>query len=228
MKKIKLVLIAFSIGTGQVSFAQFGELRGTVTDSKTGLTIPGATVTYLLNGTPKGTITDEKGAYKIKPLVPGSYDLLFSFVTYKKQEIKSVLVSSEKTTYINVALEPDNDLPEIVINWEPPMIDPGITSSMTIITSEDIENSMNRDVVSRVANTAGVVQTEEGGSINIRGSRDNSTLYVVDGIKMTGPFSVPNSAIEEITVITGGIPAQYGDATGGVVLITTKSYRKRQ
>ncbi|HMT29915.1 MAG TPA: carboxypeptidase-like regulatory domain-containing protein [Bacteroidia bacterium] len=227
MKKIKIIIALLLFSIYSQSFAQFGEIRGKVTATGNGEVLAGATVSYFVNGNLKGVVTDEKGEYKIKPLVAGSYDLRFSFVTFKPYEVKSVAVSSENITYVDALLEPDNDLPEVVIKWEPPMIDPGNASNMTIISSEDIKYSVTRDVVSQVANTAGVVQTEEGGSLNIRGSRDNSTLYIVDGIKMTGPFSVPKSAIQEITVLTGGIPAQYGDATGGIVLITTKSYRKQ-
>ena len=32
----------------------------------------------------------------------------------------------------------------------------------------------------------------------------------------------PKSAIEEVAVITGGLPANYGDATGGIISITTR------
>ena len=35
-------------------------------------------------------------------------------------------------------------------------------------------------------------------------------------------MGVPTSAIEQITVVTGGLPAKYGDATGGVIEVTTK------
>jgi outer membrane cobalamin receptor len=108
------------------------------------------------------------------------------------------------------------------------MVDAGITPTMIVLDSDEIEHSVTRDVVDMVANTTGVYQKEEGGSINVRGARENSTIYVVDGIRMFGDFSLPRNAIEEITVITGGIPAQFGDATGGVVLITTKSYRNKR
>jgi hypothetical protein len=37
-----------------------------------------------------------------------------------------------------------------------------------------------------------------------------------------GNLGVPTSGIEQITVITGGVPAQYGDATGGIISVTTK------
>jgi outer membrane cobalamin receptor len=96
---------------------------------------------------------------------------------------------------------------------------------MTVLDAEEIEQSLVRDVRDLAATTAGVYQEEEGGSLNVRGSRSDATQYIVDGIKVIGPFSLPKSAIAEVTVITGGIPAQYGDATGGIVLITTKRYK---
>jgi CarboxypepD_reg-like domain/TonB-dependent Receptor Plug Domain len=226
MKKTNSLIIILLLFAGN-SFGQFGEIRGTVTDKASGLALPGATITWKANETIKGTITNEKGEYVIKPLVPGIYDLEISFVTYKKQPYKSISVSAEKATYVDVALLPDNELPEVIIKWVPPMIDKGSTATMTTYSTPEIAQSVERDVVSMVTQTAGVFQKEEGGSINVRGSREANTLFVVDGIKMTGPFTIPKSAIAEISVLTGGIPAQFGDATGGVVIITTKSHRMK-
>jgi hypothetical protein len=39
---------------------------------------------------------------------------------------------------------------------------------------------------------------------------------------MRGSVVLPASSIEQLTVLTGGIPARYGDATGGVINITTR------
>ncbi len=44
----------------------------------------------------------------------------------------------------------------------------------------------------------------------------------IDGIKVTGSSSLPQSSIEQVSVILGGLPAQYGDATGGVINVTTR------
>ena len=40
-------------------------------------------------------------------------------------------------------------------------------------------------------------------------------------MKVRGGLGVPQGGIEQI-VITGGVPAQYGDATGGIISVTTK------
>jgi len=44
----------------------------------------------------------------------------------------------------------------------------------------------------------------------------------IDGIRVRGSSALPPSAIEQVSVILGGIPAQYGDAVGGIINVTTK------
>ena len=57
------------------------------------------------------------------------------------------------------------------------------------------------------------------------GSADN--IYFLDGMKITGSLpSVPSAGIARMDVYTGGVPAKYGDFTGGVVVIETKSYNE--
>ena len=43
--------------------------------------------------------------------------------------------------------------------------------------------------------------------------------------KVIGEPQIPQTGIEEMMVITAGVPAQYGDTTSGVVLIQTRSFR---
>lgn len=226
--KIKIILTVILALQINLLMAQFGEIRGVVIDINSGEPLSGATVAYSVGGNLMGTTTNNNGEYKIKPLVSGEYDLSFSYVTYQAQKINAVKVSAEKITFVDVKLLSDLTLPPIEIVWEEPLIDAGAIQNMKVIGAEEIEQSISRDPVSMAATTAGVYQRDDGGSLNIRGSRSNSTIYVVDGIKMFGDFSVPKNAIEEITVLTGGIPAQYGDATGGVILITTKSYNRKR
>ena len=73
-----------------------------------------------------------------------------------------------------------------------------------------------------IASTVGGVQSDANGNItSVRGSRDDATFYYIDGIKVRGSTNLPKSAIEEVSVMTGGVPANFGDATG-VISITTR------
>jgi len=226
MKNLKnLIPLFLIILIAPVSSAaqETGEIRGMVTDLKSGVTLPGAAISYQLLGVLQGAITDTAGQYKIKPLEPGTYDLTFSFTGYQRVIKKSILVTGGSITYADVALDNDNALPEIEITWTEPLIRKDDFGGTTKILPADIKYGIRTDIQSMVANSAGGFQKEEGGSINIRGSRDNATQYIVDGIRMSGNINIPRSAIREITVISGGVPAMYGDATGGIVIITTKS-----
>ena len=82
------------------------------------------------------------------------------------------------------------------------------------------------DIVSMIINvTPGVMPTPDGKNLYIRGSRQGSTGYYIDGNKIMSSAEVPGIGIAGIEVITGGVPAEYGDCTGGVVIITTKEYK---
>ena len=75
---------------------------------------------------------------------------------------------------------------------------------------------------SAVAATVGGVNVSESGEMSIRGSSSDASYYFIDGIKVRGSSNLPKSAIEEVSVITGGVPANYGDITGGIISITTR------
>ena len=73
----------------------------------------------------------------------------------------------------------------------------------------------------------GVTKSRDGESLIFRGSREGSMAYYVDGVKVTGKLSgVPTFGIRSISVYTGALPARYGDVTGGVVVIDTKTYQE--
>jgi len=74
-----------------------------------------------------------------------------------------------------------------------------------------------------VAQSVGGVNTNEGsGEISVRGSRSDATYFFIDGIKVRGSANLPKAALEEVSVITGGVPANYGDVTGGIISVTTR------
>ena len=83
-----------------------------------------------------------------------------------------------------------------------------------------------RSVTSVVA--AADVSIDEGSSVNVRGSRSEATDYYVDGVKVRGSLALPQSAIEQITVMSSGLSAMYGDATGGIISVTSKGRKGNQ
>jgi outer membrane receptor protein involved in Fe transport len=107
------------------------------------------------------------------------------------------------------------------VEYKVPLIDKDNTQTGGTVTSEDIAKMSGRSAES-VAATVGGVYQEDGEIKSVRGAREDATTYYIDGIKVRGSKGMPKSAIEEVSVVTGGLAAKYGDATGGVISITTK------
>ena len=64
-----------------------------------------------------------------------------------------------------------------------------------------------------------------GEELYFRGSRAGSVIYFIDGVKIRQNVpNIPSSGISGMQVYTGGVPAKYGDTTGGVIVVETKSY----
>lgn len=218
------ILCIFSLLFYIYAYAQSGEIQGKVTDGDSGDGLPFANVTIKVGGTVTGSQTDFDGYYSIKPVPAGSYDVEVNYIGYASQITQGVLVIADKTTFLDIPMGSESEvLDEIVIvEYKVPLIEKDKTSTGNTVTKEDIENLPTRNVNSIASTSAGVYQSDEGGSINIKGSRSNATEYFIDGVRVRGSAAVPQQSIEQVTVLTGGLPAKYGDATGGVISITTR------
>jgi len=201
-----------------------GTLSGRVTDAATGEPIPFANVTIEENGNiVTGGMTDFDGNFSIKPIPAGRFTVSASYIGYATLQYTNVQIIAGKIVYQNFDLNPAAEiLGEVEIKeYKVPLISKDQTQSGGTVTSEDIAKMPGRSAAA-VATTVGGVYTEDGEVGSIRGARSEGTVYYVDGVKVRGSSAVPKSAIEQVTVITGGLPAQYGDVTGGVISATTK------
>jgi outer membrane receptor protein involved in Fe transport len=206
-----------------IAQSQSGTIKGTITENDTDETVPMANIVLELNGVVvAGAVADFDGDYTIKPVNPGSYTVKISFIGFASKEISDVLISANKITYINAKLKNSSSvIGEVeLIEYVVPLIDPD--KSGTTKTKEEITALPTRNVASVAAQTAGIYQEDEGGDLNVRGSRSDATFYYIDGVKVRASNKLPQASIEQMTVITGGLPASYGDATGGIISITTR------
>ncbi|MFH1118819.1 MAG: TonB-dependent receptor [Bacteroidota bacterium] len=216
---IGLVLIA-SLSV----FSQSGTLRGKVIDKSTKEPIPFVNIIVELGGTQAGgTTSDFDGNYTIKPITPGKYNLKATFVGFKPVLVQGVIIKSDQISFQNVEME--STMIEIktfeVVDYKVPLIDKDKTSVGATMTSEEIAKMPNRSA-NAIATTVGGVFSADGERGSVRGQRAEGTVMYIDGIRVRGSSSLPESAIEQVSVILSGVPAQYGDATGGIINVTTK------
>ncbi len=203
-----------------------GSLRGTITDKESGEPLPFVNVVVDNKGTQAaGGTSDFDGKYDIKPIPPGTYSVIVSYVGYQPQRQEGVVINSNKITFLDIQLTSGIELTEFeVVQYTVPLIDKDGGASGGTVTREDIARMPGRSAASIATTVGGTSDAGTGGGISIRGARSENTYYYIDGVKVPAGAGtgLPKSAIEEVQVITGGVPANYGDVTGGLVNITTR------
>lgn len=219
-----------------MSFFAQQTVSGTVTESATGLPVPG--VNILVKGTNTGATTDFDGYYSIDGIT-NDVILVFSYVGYTAQEIPY-----QGQTTLNVQLQVDaSALAEVVLIGYGSTTKQDATGAVEKISPEQFNQgaviSPEQLISGKSAGVRITPSSEPGGGseIRIRGgsslSGNNSPLIVVDGIPLDqrGVQGVRNqlnainpNEIEDFVILKDAAATSiYGSrASNGVILITTK------
>ena len=224
-----------------MSFFAQETVSGVVSESATGLPIPGANV--IVKGTSNGAVTDFDGNYTIEDVSEGDI-LVFSFLGFASSEI-----AYEGQATLDVELDEDEaTLEEVVLIGYGSTSEQDATGSVEKISSESFNEgavvSPEQLISGKSAGvriTPGSGEPGSGSEIRIRGgsslSGNNSPLIVVDGVPLDqrGVQGVRNqlnsinpNEIEDFVILKDAAATSiYGSrASNGVILITTKSGKK--
>ena len=198
-----------------------GKIAGTVADNK-GDPLPGANV--VLIGTQRGSATDLEGNYYILSVPPGSYSVSATMMGYQKVIKTEVLVQAGRTTLINFGLK-ESVLElgkEVIITAKRPVIEVDRTSTEHIINAKEIELTPIIGSVEGMMRYLPGVGLDGSNRMVIRGGDNADINMYYDGIPMDGYRDINIFSVEEASITTGGVGAEYGNAQGGVINVITK------
>ncbi len=203
---------------------QSGKIRGLVKNAGSKETIPFVNVVAFQNGIQKkGTTTDFDGAFILSGLKPGKYDVKFTCLGFAPKQVNGINVAPGASVKVNMNLQSTDEeieVVEVVIHVEPLIRDGGTSGGA--IAGDDLKKMGTRSVNDAVNLVGGTVSADDGQTPSIKGTRASGTAIYINGVKQIGSANLPTSAYERVDVITGGVPAQFGDVVGGIVNITTK------
>jgi len=229
MKKQLLLMMVLLIAETIIG-QNHGSIKGKIIDNDFKEPLIGATVQTEIGGEIFGTVTDVDGRFTLKPLPSGVYNLKITFVGYASLNVSEVRVTPDRITFENdlvMFLETEMlDSIEITAKGRNPLINADDPGRVTMLQTEIKSRADRRDLKSIVSNLTPGISKSSNGDLHFRGSRAMAFNYYVDGIKMdaTTNLSIPSRAISSVSVYAGGIPAKYGDVTGGVIIIETMTY----
>ncbi len=200
----------------------YGTLAGQVVDEQSGEGL--AYVNIVIEGAGKGGITDEDGYFLINHIPSGSYTVSAQIMGYKTENKRDVKILVDLRTKLVFKLKPVSlDLgEEIVVTAEQPLLQKDVTATTHFISNEELKTLPLKNYKQAIDIQPGVAAG------HIRGGRKDEVLYLVDGLPVKEAIEgeigtdLPNSAIVDMTVQTGGFNAEYGNAMSGVVNIITK------
>jgi hypothetical protein len=231
-----LRLIAVLIFTSNLSFGQSvaGEIYGRVTDEKK-QALDYATVQAYEGGILKGGAkTDINGNYSIKPLSPGTYMIKVTYVGMKTEEISDIPLGNDGRRKVDVEMEkrpaasPKGPVIVRAKKYVKPLVDPSDPGT-NVMTKGDIAKAPTLGTGDLTSMLGGTYQRKQGdNNISIGGDRGSGTVYIVDGMPIRGGRNVnfPPSSIDRLELMSNGMSAKYGNATGGIVGITTRGIQK--
>jgi hypothetical protein len=230
LRKTLFSILVVVLILAPIAFSQSketGAIRGVVADEQ-GAPLPGVNVTLSgvnLMGV-RTFVTDVNGEYRFPALPPGEYKVraeLAGFGTVVREKIR---VNTTATLTLDIQLKPATVSEEVTVTAQSPTVDVKSTETASVTLSNEIlRNVPNNQFTSEIVNLAPGVNN----NVAFGASQDTGIAYSMDGVNVADPeggsawvFSDYN-IIEEAKVMGVGLPAEYGNFTGVILNLVTKS-----
>ena len=228
----------------QASTGAVAQITGSISDP-TGAVVPGAQVkaTQTDTGFTRTAVTGVDGTYVLPNLKVGPYELQVVCPGFKTYSQKGIVLQVNENATVGIKLLIGSTNQSVTVNADASMVNAESSSVSSVIEHRRVVDlPLNgRDLTQLVLLSGAAVQTNYGDSIssknyptshtiNVAGGEAAGTGYVVDGggayNDLYGGSNLPlpfPDAVQEFSVQTSMIPAQYGGYPGGVVNLVTMS-----
>jgi len=178
------------------------------------------------------SVTSANGIYRFPSLPPGLYEITFVLEGMNTLVRRDIRVRVNQVTTINVTMELKALEESVVVVGETPMIDVKSSQKSYNLDQEFIANIPSpRNIDAYFNMTPGIVAEpqEWGLQSSSHGSSVRDNAFNMDGVNVNNPavgsmmIDVGMDVMDELSVQTGGLPAEFGDAMGSIVNIVTRS-----
>lgn len=224
------VIVALATAAGTAAQTTTGTISGRVLDAQ-GAALPGATATATspnLQGS-REAVTSANGDYILTGLPSGPYAITFSFSGFQSQT-RNVVLAPTQVLPLEATLGPAQVTEDVTVVASSADTLMRTAQIATNYSQELIANlPTSRDLNSILLMAPGVHPTGPGGAFSFGGSVSFENLFLLNGVSINENIrgqafdTAIEDAIQETTVANGGVSAEFGRFSGGVVNIITKS-----
>jgi ferric enterobactin receptor len=207
-----------------------GKISGIVSEKTSGKPIEFANIALYEIGNEKpadGTVTDDKGTFKLKNIKNGKYKLTVTFIGFETITFDSLEITDKKSSIDlgKIGLEPGKNLKEVEVVDDKPLIETKIDK---LIYNNDKDITSKGGNATDVLRKVPMVTVDLEGNVMLQGTNNVKILIndkpssimagsVADAMKM-----IPADEIEKVEVITSPSAKYDAEGTGGIINIITK------
>ena len=241
-----IFMMLIMLGTVPVAMhaqAYYGSIVGNVTDS-TGAAIVGAKVTAVSNATNDKftTVTSGIGAFSLPQMAVGTYVVHVAAPRFKEFTSTGVEVHVSTNTSVNAVLEPGAVSENVTVQADAVQVETTSAAAGEVVTGAQVrelplngENFVGLTQLSPGVNAAASYDGQdkglEGGvNFSVNGNPYTNNLFLVDGVNNNDVGSNRTilvypaiDTIAEFKMIRNSFGAEYGQASGAIISITTRS-----
>src|SRR5215831_16369145 len=225
---LAVALLAFAgVATAQTTN---GTISGHVSDAQ-GLALPGVTVNASspnLQGV-RTVVTSENGDYVLSLLPSGTYEVTFELSGFQMVK-KTVSLAPTQVLPLDAQMGPAAITETVNVTGRAADV---LTQTMTVATNfkQDLVATLptNRDINAVLLMAPNVHASGPSGNYSIAGAMSFESAFLINGVNVNenlrGQATTPyiEDAVQETTVATDGVSAEFGRFSGGVVNMITKS-----
>jgi Carboxypeptidase regulatory-like domain/TonB-dependent Receptor Plug Domain len=233
-------LSALFFGLAYTAFPQAdtGVIEGTVVDT-TGAAIGNAKVSILETETKFHfeTVANSEGLYRVQSLLPGTYSVTFEAQGFKRLVENQVMLRVGDVLPVNATMQVGSLSESIEVSALTTLLETETSSTGTVTEGAQLYKlpMYQRYITNTLSIVPGATNLTTGGTnglgaFNVDGQRTSGTAVFEDGVFANDPVASNNlvikpvmNSVDEVKVLTGTLPAEYGHSTGGVITTVKKS-----
>ncbi len=218
-----------SVVSAQVTTAT---IQGQVTD-ETGAAVPGATVVarQVETGATRTAVTDGGGSYRIAALPTGAYEIDAALTGFGKQVRSGITLRLGQEADIHFKLKVQTVSETVTVEGEAPIVETTKTALGKTITNKQIDDLPvpGRTFTNLAFLTPGILVSTGGTTLAAGGGTGRNNAFIIDGLSndevalSSTRGQTPLDAVQEFQVLSNQFSAEYGQASGAVINVITRS-----
>jgi len=183
------------------------------------------------------SVTNEDGIYRVQSLLPGPYTVTFEAQGFKRLVRENLTLQVGDVLPVDAAMEVGSVSESVEVQAQATLLETETSSTGTVTEGETLYklNMYQRYITNTMSIVPGVSNQTTGGTnglgaFNVNGQRTSGTAVFEDGVFANDPLTSNNlvikpimNSVDEVKVLTGTLPAEYGHSASGVITTVKKN-----